>query len=97
MSILKQMSPFGPENQKPVFEASNVYVFNSLTSFKDRHVKFLAAQDNSNSVFQAVGFDLGEHYAKLAESDRFRIAFTLEENFYNGVTSIQLRIKDIKF
>ncbi|MGC3948204.1 MAG: single-stranded-DNA-specific exonuclease RecJ [Chryseolinea sp.] len=97
MSILKQMSPFGPENQKPVFEASNVYVFNSLSSFKDRHVKFLAGQDNSNSVFQAVGFDLGEHYGKLAESDRFRMAFTLEENVYNGVTSIQLRIKDIKF
>lgn len=97
ISILKQMSPFGPENQKPVFEASNVYVFNSLSSFKDRHIKFLAGQDNSNNVFQAVGFDMGEHYSKLAESDRFRMAFTLEENIYNGVTSIQLRIKDIKF
>ena len=97
MSILKQMSPFGPENQKPVFEASNVYVFNSLSSFKDRHIKFLAGQRNSNNVFQAVGFDLGEYYSKLAESDRFRMAFTLEENVYNGVTSIQLRIKDIKF
>jgi len=97
MSILKQMSPFGPENQKPVFEASNVYVFNSLSSFKDRHIKFLAGQDNNNHVFQAVGFDLGEHYSKLAESGRFRMAFTLEENVYNGVTSIQLRIKDIKF
>ena len=97
MSILKQMSPFGPENQKPVFEASNVYVFNSLSSFKDRHIKFLAGQDNNNHVFQAVGFDLSEHYSKLAESDRFRMAFTLEENVYNGVTSIQLRIKDIKF
>lgn len=97
MAILKQMSPFGPENQKPVFEASNVYVFNSLSSFKDRHIKFLAGQHNSNNVFQAVGFDLSEHYGKLAESDRFSLAFTLEENIYNGVTSIQLRIKDIKF
>ncbi|MEJ1236879.1 single-stranded-DNA-specific exonuclease RecJ [Chryseolinea sp. T2] len=97
MSILKQMSPFGPENAKPVFEASNVYVFNSLSSFKDRHIKFLAGQDNSNNVFQAVGFDLGQHYEKLAEADRFRMAFTLEENVYNGVTTIQLRIKDIKF
>lgn len=97
MSILKQMSPFGPENPKPVFEASNVYVFNSLSSFKDRHIKFLAGQDNNNNVFQAVGFDLSEHFPKLAEGGRFRMAFTLEENVYNGVTSIQLRIKDIKF
>jgi single-stranded-DNA-specific exonuclease len=91
------MSPFGPENPKPVFEASNVYVFNSLSSFKDRHIKFLAGQDNSNNVFQAVGFELSEHYPKLTEGGRFRMAFTLEENVYNGVTSIQLRIKDIKF
>ncbi|HTF19317.1 MAG TPA: hypothetical protein VK658_14650, partial [Chryseolinea sp.] len=97
ISILKQMSPFGPENPKPVFEASNVYVFNSLSSFKDRHIKFLAGQDNNNNVFQAVGFELSEHYSKLAEGGRFRMAFTLEENVYNGVTSIQLRIKDIKF
>jgi len=97
MSILKQMSPFGPENPKPVFEANNVYVFNSLSLFKDRHIKFIAGQHNSNHVFQAVGFDLSEHYAKLGESNRFRMAFTLEENVYNGVTSIQLRIKDIKF
>ena len=97
MSILKQMSPFGPENQKPVFEAQNVYVFDGLSLFKDRHIKFLAGQDNSNQVFQAVGFDLSEHYPKLVDSNRFSMAFTLEENTYNGVTSIQLRIKDIKF
>jgi single-stranded-DNA-specific exonuclease len=37
MSILKQMAPFGPDNQRPVFEASDVYVVNSLATFKDRH------------------------------------------------------------
>lgn len=97
ISILKQMSPFGPENPKPVFGANNVYVFDALSSFKDRHVKFLAGQDGSNAVFQAVGFDLGEHYKNLRECDRFSMAFTVEENIYNGVTSTQLRIKDIKF
>lgn len=97
MSILKQMAPFGPDNPKPVFEASGVYIFNALSSFKDRHIKFLASQRNSNNVFQAVGFDLGDHYPQLAKGGDFKIAFTLEENIYNGVTSIQLRIKDIKY
>ncbi|HEY3429543.1 MAG TPA: single-stranded-DNA-specific exonuclease RecJ [Cyclobacteriaceae bacterium] len=97
INILKQMAPFGPENQKPVFEARNVYVMNALSNFKDRHLRFLAAQEGSENVFQAVGFDLADHYEKLATGDVFRIAFTIEENQYNGNTSIQLRIKDIKF
>jgi single-stranded-DNA-specific exonuclease len=97
LNILKQMGPFGPENQKPVFEARNVYVFNSLSSFKDKHIKFLVGQDGSSSVFQAVGFDQAEYYEQIARGDAFRMAFTIEENVYNGTTSVQLRIKDIKF
>ncbi|MEO8472414.1 MAG: single-stranded-DNA-specific exonuclease RecJ [Chryseolinea sp.] len=97
MSILKQMAPFGPGNPKPVFQSSEVYVFNSLSSFKDKHIRFLAGQHNNENVFQAVGFDLGSHYSKLSEGAHFKMAFTIEENTYNGVTSIQLRIKDLKF
>ena len=97
LNILKQMSPFGPENPRPIFEARNVYVFNSLSSFKDRHVRFLAKQSNNENVFQVIGFDMADHYERLAAGDFFRMAFTLEENTYNGNTSIQLRIKDIKF
>jgi single-stranded-DNA-specific exonuclease len=97
LNILKQMGPFGPENQKPVFEARNVYVFNSLSSFKDRHLKFLVKQEGCESIFQAVGFEQAPYYQQIAGSDVFRIAFTIEENVYNGSTSVQLRIKDIKF
>jgi single-stranded-DNA-specific exonuclease len=97
LNILKQMAPFGPENPRPVFEASDVYVFNSLSSFKDKHVRFLAKQNRNENIFQVVGFDMAEHYDKLARGDNFRMAFTVEENTFNGSTSIQLRVKDIKF
>jgi single-stranded-DNA-specific exonuclease len=97
INVLKQMGPFGPENPKPVFMADHAYVFHSLSSFKDKHVRFLLAQEGSENVFQAVGFDLGEHYDRLAMRDPFRIAFTIEENTFNGTTSLQLRIKDINF
>ena len=97
VNILKQMAPFGPENQRPVFEAKNVYVFNSLSNFKDRHIKFLAMQEGCESIFQAVGFEMAEYYERISKGDTFRMAFTIEENIYNGSTSVQLRIKDIKF
>jgi single-stranded-DNA-specific exonuclease len=97
VTILKQMAPFGPDNPRPVFEARNVFVFNSLSNFKDRHIKFLAKQEQSHSIFQAVGFDMADYYDRISSGDNFRMAFTIEENIYNGTTSVQLRIKDIKF
>jgi len=97
IAVLKQMAPFGPENPRPLFEASGVQVFNSLSSFKDRHVRFLAGQFGNENVFQTVGFDMNEHYERLSSGDIFNMAFTIEENTYNGITSIQLRIKDLKF
>jgi single-stranded-DNA-specific exonuclease len=97
VALLKQFAPFGPENQKPVFESRNVFVQNSLAVFKDRHVRFLAAQRANGQVFQAVGFDMPDYYAPLREGGPFRMAYTIEENNYQGETSIQLRVKDIKF
>ena len=96
-SVLKQMAPFGPENPKPVFEARKVYVLNSLNNFKDRHIRFVAGQASNDTMFNVVGFDLIEHYEQLSNTEFFSITFTLEENTYNGITSLQLRIKDIKF
>jgi single-stranded-DNA-specific exonuclease len=97
MKVLKQIAPFGPENQRPVFEAKGLSVFNALSSFKDRHLKFLVAQHGSNRVFQTIGFEMADHYNRLAGGDTFRMAFTIEENTFNGSTTIQLRMKDIKF
>lgn len=97
VNVLKQMGPFGPENTRPVFEAGNLYVFNSLSSFKDRHIKFLVGQEGGERVFQAIGFDMAGYYERISQGNPFRMAFTVEENVYNGNTSIQLRIKDIKF
>lgn len=96
VNILKQMAPFGPENTTPVFVAHNVYVFNSLSRFKEKHIRFLAGQDNAQNVFQVVGFNLAAYYERLQTGGRFSLAFTVEENTYNRVTTIQLRVKDIK-
>ena len=97
LAVLKQMAPFGPGNQRPVFEAKNVFVLNSLSTFKDKHLRFLAGQRSNEFFFNAVGFDQIEHYDQLQHGDSFNMAFSIEENTFNGNTSVQLRIKDIKF
>jgi single-stranded-DNA-specific exonuclease len=72
-------------------------VLNSLSNFKDKHIRFIAGQAGNETMFNTVGFDLIEHYDSLAKADSFSIVFTLEENTFNGTTSLQLRIRDIKF
>ena len=74
-----------------------MFVQNSLSLIKERHVRFLAGQHGNEATFQVIGFDLVEYYERVSRGDFFRMAFTLEENFFNGETSLQLRIKDIKF
>lgn len=96
-SILKQMAPYGPENQKPVFESGQVFVRNSLAGFKDRHIRFLAGQRGNEAAINVVGFDMIEHYERLTQGNDFRIVYTIEENTFNGMTSLQLRLKDVKF
>jgi single-stranded-DNA-specific exonuclease len=95
--VLRQMAPFGPESPRPVFETKNVFVDNSLSSFKDRHLRFIAGQRDSDATFAVVGFDMIEYYDDLLTAECFDMVFTIEENTYNGNTSIQLRIKDLKF
>jgi single-stranded-DNA-specific exonuclease len=97
LNVLKQMAPFGPENQRPIFVADQIYVSNALSKFKERHLKFLGGQNGSDQVFQVVGFDMIEHYERLSKGEYFKMVFTVEENTFNGSTSIQLRMKDIKF
>jgi len=96
-NVLKQMAPFGPENQRPMFETDRVYVKSNLSGFKDKHLRFLAAQEGNERLFNAVGFDLIEHFDRLASGQPFKMAYTLEENTYNGTTTLQARIKDLKF
>lgn len=97
LHLLKQFAPFGPENLKPVFESRNVFVQNALTNLKDKHIRFLAGQHGNNNIFTAIGFDMPEFYTPLLKGEPFRMAYTVEENTFNGETNIQLRIKDLKF
>lgn len=97
VNIMNRMAPFGPENHRPVFAAQNVQVVYTLTAFKERHLRFTVQQQGSDRLFQAVAFNMAEQYNRLAQGETFHMAFTVEENHYNGNTSIQLKVKDIKF
>ena len=94
--ILQQMAPFGPQNMKPVFTTTSVRDngFGKTVGSDKSHIKLNIIYGANRKTYNAIGFGLGDKM-KLIEND-FDIAYSLDENEWNGRTSIQLLLKDIK-
>jgi single-stranded-DNA-specific exonuclease len=94
---LKKMNPFGPDNQKPVFCSLNVrdYGTSKLVGKESDHIKLELIDDSSKIPVHAIAFGMSEHFDYIKSMKPFNICYTIEENTYNGATTIQLFIKDI--
>jgi single-stranded-DNA-specific exonuclease len=97
--ILKQFEPFGPENMNPVFFAESVSDngYARLVGTEEEHLQLgLIQEEHPFSVYRAIAFNQASHLHKIKKGPAFDIAYTLMENNFRGLTSIQLNIKDIK-
>ncbi|MCL2597551.1 MAG: single-stranded-DNA-specific exonuclease RecJ [Paludibacter sp.] len=96
--ILKQFAPFGPDNMKPVFVSHKVFDYGTsrLVGKEQEHLKLELMDSGSENVMNGIAFRMYEYNEPLKALDPLDICYTLEENTFNGNTSIQLMIKDIK-
>lgn len=97
--ILKQFQPFGPGNMSPVFVTDNVYDTGDsrLVGNERDHLKLSLIQEDNPKVFQGIAFQMGQHYKKIQKGSPFSVCYSISENSYRGITSIQLRVKDIQY
>ncbi|HBK70606.1 MAG TPA: single-stranded-DNA-specific exonuclease RecJ [Flavobacteriaceae bacterium] len=95
--ILKQFGPFGPQNMSPVFMAKNIKDtgYSKKVGADEDHLK-LSLIDENGVKFNGIGFNLGKWHTKISKGNLFDIVFSIDENYWNGNTSLQLIIKDIK-
>ena len=90
--IISQMEPFGPENMRPVFIAKNVLDTGHSKIVKEHHIRFVVKQGNHS--FTGIGFNLAEKFHLLkGPAD---LVFTIDENEWNGNTSLQLKVIDLR-
>ena len=95
--VLKQLAPFGPDNMAPVFISYNVKDTGFSRLLKDVHVKLNLFQDDFPEIkINAIAFNFGHLYSRI-QNEPFDIVYTIEENHWNGSSSLQLMIKDIRF
>lgn len=89
------LAPFGAGNPRPVFAARGVEIIDGPRKLKERHLKMALKQDGR--IFRAVAWRAAERHEFLTEHKAaLDVAFSLEQNQYNGETYVELTLADLK-
>lgn len=95
--ILKQFEPFGPGNMTPVFLTRNIKDsgYGKAIGADGTHLKLFLKQEDEKG-YSAIGFGMANKKDLACNGDFFDAVYSVDENTWNGVTSLQLRLRDIK-
>jgi len=93
--ILKQFAPFGPGNMAPVFMTEGVRDtgYGRCVGVDGKHLK--CKVEKKNIAIDAIGFGLGDKYDIIVSNQKYKIAYSIDENEWNGEVNLQLKLKDI--
>ncbi|KJD34001.1 recombinase RecJ [Tamlana nanhaiensis] len=96
--ILKQFAPFGPSNMTPVFMSDNLTDtgFAKCVGEDKTHLRLTVKQRKSLNQFVCIGFGLGDKLNVVANKTPFQAVYTIDENHWQGQTSLQLKLRDVK-
>lgn len=91
---LKSFEPVGVANPNPTFVTKNLKV-REIRNIGDngKHIKIFLSDEDGNLI-SAIGFNMS--YLKLEVRDSIDIAYTIEANTWNGQTTLELNLRDIK-
>ncbi len=91
---LAYLEPTGYGNPGAVFVSRDVKVKASrVVGAEGKHLK-LTLEDERGAVFDSIGFRMGQLHSTLPA--RLDLLYTLEANEWNGRTTLQLNLKDVK-
>lgn len=94
--VLKQFAPFGPSNMRPVFLSLGLRDngYGKPVGADGNHIKLNIINGVDPKTYPAIGFNLASTYADINGS--FQAIYSLDENVWNGNSTIQLMLKDLK-
>jgi len=96
MEFLDKLSPYGPGNMRPKFAIRNAEIAGApkVIGKTGEHIRFKIRQGLKSC--SAVGFGLSNKYEMLITGQPVDIACVVETNEWQGNTSIQMNVRDIK-
>ena len=94
LRIIKRMAPFGPANMRPVLVTRGVSSRTPPRLVGKGHLK-LSVQ-RGGCVMDAIAFNMGDRRDEVDAAAAFDLAYTLDENEWNGKVSLQLKVKGVE-
>jgi single-stranded-DNA-specific exonuclease len=97
--ILQQMAPFGPKNMTPVFMTEKVIDtgYGKTVGADGDHLKLcVTVKSGKAPKLNAIGFNLGSKCELLKEKNSFNVVYSIDQNVWQGTTSLQLRLRDLQ-
>jgi single-stranded-DNA-specific exonuclease len=91
---LETLAPFGCGNPTPVLAARDFRLVLAPRILQERHLKLRVACGSKS--FDALGWGMAERGATLAPGQALDMAFTLEQNVFQDVTTLQLVVSEIR-
>jgi single-stranded-DNA-specific exonuclease len=88
------MEPFGPGNWRPLFLCRALQNKYDPRIVGANHLKMTVA--SGAAKMDAVGFNLGHWLETVKKARMFSLVFSLEENVWNGKTSLQMKVKGVE-
>lgn len=96
-SVLKQFAPCGPENMQPVFVSENLLTTDNIRIVGENHLKLdVYSPENPDLIVSCIAFRLGHFIDELQPDVLFKMVYTIEENEWNNIKTLQLNVKDIR-
>ena len=93
---LKQLEPYGPGNEEPIFCLKNIRISNLTRMGAERNHLRLDLRDKQGKYLKAIAFYAPEKWLQIdPDFDRIELLVKLSENDFNGVKSLEARICDI--
>jgi single-stranded-DNA-specific exonuclease len=95
---LKLFSPFGPENDNPVFLSRSVLDSGNskLVGKGFRHIKLELKDQTREAPMPGIAFCQQDFFQKIKGGEPVDICYTIEENTHGSRSFTQLMIKDIR-
>jgi single-stranded-DNA-specific exonuclease len=90
-SCIKSMEPFGPGNMRPVLFCRNLKNRFAPKIVGEKHLKMTITGDGR--AMDAIAFNFGDRLGEVKAADSVSLAFSIEENEWNGVKSLQMNVK----
>ena len=94
-NVLRHLEPFGPENPHPRFVTRGL-INNRYTRRVGKLGEHLKLDlTDRNLAITGIAFGKGDMATYIQNGNAVDVCYSLEENTYNGITSIQMKVEDI--